>query len=627
MIATPSPFLPLPSPEEMESLVAAGKGDELAAWLARREERIAQADESLGDPYRHGFELPHWSDADRLVAECLLVYSAGGKRASKSEWAAKRVVRAACTYPRGKIWCFQDNERSSITMQQSLIYKYLPKAYKEMMPLRDRIAKMVYSQAGGFTDRLLILPNETEIHFLTYNQEPEDYQGWELGSPRHLVDKIRRDDPATEAVPNVGAWPDEDMPMTWLETLKQRCSTRGSKILWTYSPLLGITTTIKDVTGGMRTIESRPAELLSERQNVPGLPKGHMPYIQRGTMGESKTAAIYFFTQWNPASGYNEEGGIKALCVGQPTDYIERNAYGYARDTVNRACPLFSTDINVIRPEDAPSTGTNYLLVDPAGKRNWYMFWIRITGEDPPRYVIYREWPDAVTFGEWAVPSQNPRQPDGDPGPAQRCLGYSIARYKQLILEQERIRPPIREGKLHEPDPLRRALAVKALEAAGFHEPYPAEAARALLDVVEPIFERGIDPRAGKEERTAVTGGGTCLIEKLADENHDPRTGEIVAPRMYFTPMAGLGVEEGFTAINHLLYYNREEEVIPFYNAPQLYVVNTCAHMIWSLSNFTGMGGDKAGGKDPMDLARYLATSEWRHIEGGRLQVYGGGSY
>ena len=85
-----------------------------------------------------------------------------------------------------------------------------------------------------------------------------------------------------------------------------------------------------------RTVRALPSELLP-RQNLPDLLDGQMPYIQETFMPRSR--AIYFFSCFNPFGGDHPE--IKALCEGKTEEYIERVAYGFARDSVARALPKF----------------------------------------------------------------------------------------------------------------------------------------------------------------------------------------------------------------------------------------------------------------------------------------------
>src|SRR5581483_389240 len=466
---TPHPFLPWFSDDDLLRVLAAPDGAEKVARLYQdREERIWLAGDKepdKGEPFTYGFELEHWKDADRLLRDFEYLYVAGGNRASKSEWAAKRLVKAALTYGNSIIWCLQSTEENSRDTQQKHIWKFLPDAIKALNYRNDpkHVYKVRWSLATGFTEGLLVLPNKTQIVFKTYKQDPAEHQGIELGARR---DKVVPD------VPNIGAWADENMTVKWLETLKTRVSTRGAKMLWTYTAIDGITTTIKEFLGTPKTVESRPSELLASRVNIPGLPVGHMPYIQRPTTAGG--AVIYFFTQWNPFSGYGESGGVKQLCEGKSTEYIERKAYGFARDVMNKAFPMFG-EWNIVDPKHVPTTGTNYMFTDPAGARNWATLWVRVVkGGD---HYIYRDWPDAQTYGEWAIPSEDTHQPDGDPGDAQKTLGFGT---EQLASEWRRLEAGVTgDGKREE------------------------------------IFQRFIDPRAGKTEHIEEHGG-TCLVDKFA---------------------------------------------------------------------------------------------------------------
>ena len=181
---TPCPELPWLSDDELLAALELPDGPvQVAALFKERVERIWLASDE-GDPFYYGFELPHWKDCDWLQRDNDLVYCAGGKRASKSERAAKRIVQAAMKYPKGVIWCFQDNHPTSIATQQKLIWKYLPSQIKALNGKQDRRKTFAvgYTLKNGFSDGVLVLPNKTAIHFLTYNSEVTDYQGWEIGA-------------------------------------------------------------------------------------------------------------------------------------------------------------------------------------------------------------------------------------------------------------------------------------------------------------------------------------------------------------------------------------------------------------------------------------------------------------
>lgn len=583
---TPHPFLPWFTESEIVGALRQPDGPaKVAALFKEREERIVMASED-GDPLRCGFELRNWPDADRLVREHKLIYVAGGKRASKSEWAAKRVVQAALAHPRGIIWCMQDNVRTSISTQQKLIWKFLPPELKRLNGKEDRrkVFKISYTPANGFANGIIVLPTRTEIHFLTYNQDVKEFQGWEIGANVSLEPDVLSPESGKShgAVPNIGAWADENLTLPWLETLDFRSTTRSAKILWTFSTTEGITTTIKEVLGTPETVESRFAELLPDRVNIPGLPVGHMPYIQHCT--RPKTAAIYFFTEFN-VFGENYPG-VKSLCQGRPSHYIEENAYGYARDVMNKAFPLFG-EWNIVDPKNIPAAGTNYMFTDPAGARNWATLWVRATPGG--KLWIYRDWPDAQTYGEWAVPADDPTQPDGKPGSAQRSLGLGVDQLKELWISLEsKVLSPV----------------------SGASDTRLNDSRR------ETIFQRFIDPRAGRNPH-ADSHGGTCLVDQFADGKNP----------MILTPASGVDVERGLSVVNDLLWWDNTKPLDMVTNSPRLFVSRECKQIIWMMTNYTGRGGEKAGAKDFADLVRYMALAELEHYTDNTLKSHGGGAY
>lgn len=622
---TPHPLLPWLAPEEELALADLPGGlEELAKLHNERERRIRDATED-GDPFRWGFELDHWGEADTELKRVKSgQYISGGKRATKSERAAKRVVQAAMFLPKAKIWCLQGDITTSIATQQQLIWKYLPKEIKKLNGRGRRgVAKINYSIDGGFTERVLVLPNRSSIFFLTFNQEPKDYQGWAIGSAEHdKVEELCRRHPWLH---NLGAWADEDMPLDWFTTITERCTTTGAKWLWTFTTLSGITTTIKQVLGTPRTIKSRRAELLAaEVKHVEDCPPGEMPYVvEPSTPGVS---VMYFHTDLNPFPPNYEN--MKALYGHRSSDVIKNNLYGYARDTLNRAWPLFGA-WNIVKPEHLPAVGTNYMVMDPAGSRNWATIWVRVAPGNPRKLYVYRDWPPAQEYGEWAVPSSDPHQPDGDMGPAQRSFGWGYAQYKNEWLRRERIVPLVRLGHVIERDPYRQGMveqAVTALKAKGV-EGETLNSQLSTLNFQELIRDRLIDPRAGKSPH-ATEKGGTCIMDELARENREPNTGRLIAPRMFFYAAPGLNLDkEGIPAVNALLYWDTEEPLTPQLNEPHLYVSEECQQVIWCLENYTARGGESGGTKDMADLLRYMATADLRHADPAAVRSVGGGSY
>ena len=621
----PHPYLKLPGAAEVARLLSeAGGRERLLEFLQRRQQRLRMANE---DPLQWGFEADTWRDADALLQgtwrakeeeeekedederrDCYILAIFGGNRAMKTWYAVKRAVQVADLVPRTRLLIGAEKELSSITTVQADrggVWYYLRAKYGHLNGnKRHPIVKINWSQSGGFTDRKLVLPNGSEIYFPTYNENPGDYEGWEFGAPayEYLRVKLELERQGRFCPPNIGAVMDESMPLNWLLMLSRRVKFRKAKLLWPFTPVKGITPAIKELVGSSaQTLESRPSELLP-RQNLPDVPAGQMPYIRKCVFPGAM--AIYFFSEVNrfstsPGRTYYDE--VKELCAGKTTEYVERVAYGLARDSVARAFPTFGP-WNIVRREQLPAVGTNYKFTDPAGARNWATWWVRVTPGDPPSLYIYRDWPDAQTYGEWAVPTErqvsdeNRKGWDGDPGPAQHGLGLGVTKLKLLFLELERVKGGT------ERDPYRKRLWERA-QTKGWD---PAE-------VREEIAERYVDPRAGKSEHLAEQGG-TCIIDEFAEEQVDG-DGQVIAPGMELIPASGVNIDEGLTAVNELLSWNQDEPLCPVTNQPHLFVCEDCQQARWMFENYTGLAGEKGACKDFADLARYMALAKLTHVD------------
>lgn len=542
---------------------ARGDADKTIALLEAfsvREELIRMA---KADPYAHEPPLPHWHDADELLAgkwrgealygeelKTLFAIILGGNRSGKSRFAGWRTVRSAVENPGSNIICLAENEKTSIETQQAIIWHYLPAEYKALNNKRGNFY-IKHTDYGGFgKERLLALPNGSKFHFKTYNQDPGDCEGWMFGTAGKVC---------------VGVWADENLRVNWLAMLLRRLRFQQAHLLWSYTPINGMTPTIKEAVGSDgEVLCSREAELLAEAVNVPGLPRGHMPYVQRAAL--HRGAVIYFWSEFNPFGdgdrSYYE--GVKEDCAGRSSEYSQRIAYGYTRDTVGKPFPLFGA-WNVIAADHIPAKGANFLFVDPAGGRNWAAFWVRVTPDG--RHYIYREWPDEQTYGEWALPNiEN--------------TGDNLA-------------------KLHKAGPAQNSLGLGVTEL---------KATWYALEHGEVIEERYIDPRAGRNPH-AAEHGGTCLIDDLAAD-HVGADGRQV-PGMDFIPASGVSMEEGLTQVNELLHWRHTEPLDMVRNAPKLFVSRDCHQVIGALNHWPGpAAGEKHPWKDFADLLRYMAVAD-----------------
>lgn len=515
---SPHPVIRMP---DIKMLVEKIGIEKTAQILELREDKILA--EQL-DPYRHGFEPDHWKKADELLKEKQEILVLGGNRAGKTEWMAKRVIQTLINKDKAMVWCLHTTQKSSIQMQQNVVWKYMPPELKNCK--KTKVTNIAYSQKNGFSEESFILPNGSQCVFMNYAQKRDVIEGGEC-------DLI---------------WCDELVPMDWVETLRYRIVTRRGKLAITFTPISGYSQVVKEFVAGCSFKEWLPSPILDKDiQYVGGVPKGHMPFI--ADSHRSNASVIWFHSQLNPYNPFDEL--VKTL-DGKNLYEKKIRAYGWADNTVGNQFPRFS-DSHIIDSKDVPAEGTNYMVVDPAGARNWFMIWAR-KGNDGNLYV-YREWPD-ISLGEWALPSE---KPDGKEGMAQRNgAGMGIDDYKRLIRK---------------------------------------------LEGDEEIMERYIDPRAGATQAVG-RDGGTSIIE-LLDGGDEP---------MYFSPAAGISIEQGVAMINDLIAWNQEEPLSPL-NQPKLFVTKNCKNLIYCIKEWTGADGDKGSTKDPIDCLRYLVVMQPEFID------------
>ena len=529
---TKHPIIHLPTEDEVVGLARAIGAEKTADVLKRREEKI-QAE--ITDPYRHGYEPESWADADDLLMNGNELLIMGGNRAGKTEYAAKRVMQLLCTRPNSRIWCLHTTSQTSIQMQQAVIWKYMPPEFKNAK--KTKVTNIQYSQKNGFTDATFVLPNRSQCFFMNYGQEKKVIEG---GEPDLI-------------------WCDELVPQDWIETLRYRLVTRSGKMILTFTPITGFTPVVKDYVAGCRIKKTRFADLLPETQNVPGIPKGHMPYIAECSKGSANV--IWFHSILNRYSPFEQ---IKLALRGRGPYEVKIRAYGWAESLAGSQFPRFG-EANIIPADQIPEEGTNYMAVDPAGSRNWFMVWLRI--DEYGNKFVYREWPD-ISMGEWALPSE---KSDGRPGPAQKQgAGMGLTEIKEHIL---------------------------------------------TLENGEEIAERYIDPRAAGSP-VINKEGGTTLLQLLDEE----------PCAMYFTPAAGLRLEEGISIINDWFAYDQNQEISAI-NQPKLFISEECHNLMWCLREWTGLDNEKGASKDPIDALRYIAVMQPDYGGSDSYKAIGGGSY
>jgi len=487
------------------------------------------------DPYRYGFALPNWEYADKVLDKFRTVLLFGANRSSKTTWCSRRVVKSALENPGSIIYCFSQNKEISVLVQQGEVYKSLPEEYKSKK--LTSVESINYSFKNGFTDNNLVLPNKSRIVFKFYTQWLQDdtiLEGMELGSP----------DPK---VANVGAWLDEYLlGMDLIDRLYLRLATRDAKLLLSFTPKDGETETVKNFREKARTIETREVREGLSRQH-------RVPYYQENE--KLNTGIVYFHSKDNPWSGYKT---LLEQCVAKgDDDYALTALYGVPTKMSGSQFPLFSTEVNVIPHNKIPRENvTRYMILDPAGRKNWFMCWIAVDANET--YYVYREWPD-VSVGDWA--KWHGGKIIG--GEGSKGLGYGIQDYVDLILRYEASENDGEKG--------------------------------------EDIFERIIDPRLGAAKYQSQNGASS-IIEDLADAG------------LSFLPAPGLDIEDGLQALQTKLAYVPTKPIDGI-NRPHFYVSDRCENIISAMQQYTGNGGPDEAQKDPIDCLRYAAISGINYID------------
>jgi len=648
----PHPLLRLPTAQE----IAAAMRQPLQYGLhhvshafAMHRAAVEAADERTGEPLTHGFVLEPWYTLVEQFQRARTVYNGGGKRASKTECAAWLFVKSCLAYPGGRRWVLGETEKSSQNIQQPAIWKYLPRAWRVNLNAKEsREFKLKYAEGRGFSDNLLVMPTEppTIIQFLSFIQDPQHYQGWKLGAESHKQVALKVSEDREIPLPNMGWWADENMPLLWLETAETRSQDLQSCGLWTFSPLEGITATIKEMLGSPSVLQQEAAELLPhDRVFVPGCKPGHMPTVVE--CSRPRTRAVFFFRKDNPFARYADHA---AEIRSKPEAVIMRDSYGWAIDIRHRAFPKFGA-VHIIKPEHLPAEGTNYMFTDPAGARRWATLWVRV---DPRGYhFIYRDWPDKARFGDWAVPSDREEEPDGRAGMAQQSDGMGVTGYKELFLAEESLTLQINaQGDWAEKDPYRRRLSDRLMASARksnrsdqsdksdrSHRWDPEDVREVRSGLAEPIREevlsRRVDPRAAGSEHAQEQGAKT-VVDLFAERIVAP--GGVVIEPMILEPAYGgrqVGTGEnaqigtGLAEVNELLDWDPLDPngMVPGLNEPKLFVCVTCEQVIWMFQTYTARGGPKGGCKDFADLVRYMALADLQYISAESLLVTGGGTY
>lgn len=571
--------------------------------LRRREEAIRLEEE---DPFRHGYEPAMWRLVDRQVIErrletncepfVLNVTLLGGIRSGKTDFAAKRIVQHFIYTERAWCWALHETERSSQTIGQGRIYKYLPAEFRtDSGNLKsNRENKLKYKHGFGFTGMAFTLLGRL-FDFKVYGADNAALQGAELTC----------------------GWSDELVPKVVAETVQERLNTKAALVagmkgefrealayldagkpipgellarvytgvhLRSFTPKEGYTPVVADTLDGAVTTIEEPAEILpiygprAVDGTQPILGYQNVPRVKRCKRRDH--IVCYFHTKDNLYGG-NWRGLMVTLETAK--DEEKRiTAYGDVKKAWAGAFPKFKDTVHVIKRSQVPKKGTWYHVVDPCSGRNFFMGWYLRDAHN--RTYVIREWPQAGDYipgvgdpGDWAVSSTTAKKFDGDMGPAQVSFGFGLNDYKDEIARVEKELGEWWNAKTN---------------ADGILEPGP------------PIVpeERHMDSRFGNAP-TPREDASTTLIEEFEEIG------------IYFEPAPGEHQSEGIQLINTELSFDDSKPVSSL-NAPKLYIVDECQAHIFALQNWTGKDGQKGACKDPKDVLSYHLLSAPEDVSG-----------
>lgn len=697
-VPAPHPIVPFFSEAQIADLKTRPDGMEVyLAGLRAHMEAVAAAEwdeaKPLGtDPFRNGFKLPHWriarwllgldpkreaarrcgsnalpGTAPTLCPELAEIFEdwkrtphfqsfgpemqaallslpeevqrqmffvwigLGGNRATKSELCAWLTVETAVRVPGVTCFCVSETLATSRKTQQALIWKYLPLEIKKLNDKPDprKIFKLSYTLSNGFgtAEPRVTLPNGSQLVFTTYNMEPaKQLEGVTLGSKRGRA---------------VGMWLDESATTGWFDAGRRRARFSGAVVLWSFTPVAGMTPAIKQAVGEARTVQSFPSELLSQEvRHVADCPRGHVPYL---AMPITDGAIVHYFpAQFNPFGTHAGTfyDAVKADCrnadgTWKASKYVLRIAHGYTEDVTGRAFPGFGAR-HIVTLAQVPARLTLYQFTDPHRTKPYATIWVGVTPgrSDECDYYILRDCPDEQRFGEWAVPTQRETNDetrkgwDGDPGPAAKPIGWGVARYKQEWLDLERIKVPdvLKQWEAGHGEETLDSLLKEHL-AVPWHRPIVRQAllSGAELDELrETIHERFMDARFANAQDTTESDGLTTLARRF-DEPH--QFGGRILPRMFIRGIVGHGhtVEDGLPLVNDLLDWDKDADYIPRINAPRLFVLDSCKQVRWMFENYTTKAGEEGACKEWADLMRHLAKANPTYVEPGPVRTRGGG--
>lgn len=589
----PWPSLPLPGVDEVAMMLRVPGGlKRVKDMLVARAQRIELEKD---EPLRHGYVPPIWDLVDdllcdgkevRLDLERLYpvgepwadprvagseferrlrervpgdfvttlgsreVFLSGGNRPGKSWCSARYMVHDQVENRGHEWWCGAATAEVSKDTQQKIVRHFFP---KEWLNLRDKNGRYNtrFTEKDGFTDNKYVMPNLSFTLFKNYKQDKDTLEGKAIH----------------------GAWLDELVPLWWVQTIRARLSDHDGVLIVSFTPVNGYTQSVAEFRQGADELLSVPGVLVPEETG---------PKVERAKNG----GHVVFFSPFldNP---YANHARIRKDMAGRPRKWVLMKTEGWVDKKVGVILSSFRRAAHVVRPEEIPAEGTNYMVVDPGKGKPWVAKWYRVTPGKRRRVYLYREWPCPTLYvpgqgylGEWAV---NGEKADGDAGPGQDSIAWGIDRYVREFTRLESGEPLV------------------GVSPVGPERKW----------VKEVIQERIMDSRALSEATHRRGESNTCLGDELLDAGMD------------FTAASGLSVDDGVEVMLQWFDWDVNEPVSAE-NCPDFYVNEECTNSIFAYETWTNLDGQKGACKDFIDPDRYFFLSDPVWVDPTRRVVSGG---
>jgi hypothetical protein len=535
----------------------------------------------------------------------------GANRSGKTNMGACTMQRWAMhTHDEMGLFLAQQFQVSTQTVQPRL-WDYMPAEWRVKHMGEDWYVH--YKDLKGFSEAQYQVPTGCKVIGKFYSQDPKDAL---VGCEAKL------------------AWPDEEIPLHWMEELGRRLASRRGQMLATFTPVSGYTppvkmfldgaTVVRTCTGYMlprdggeqwpwaavgltrEEFEGRAHELRNNK--LPTIPASRpedcvawldesaaaKPAAQHGRVWEDvprvarcfdpRQAVVWFQSSDNP---YGEPMELLAREGGKSADRIRTIIYGIAVKSRSSVFASYNERVHVT--PSPPEHGINYCLMDPAGDRNFAVAWIRST---PWLDTPYREWPGNYNIpgvgvpGPWAKGSgKNKGWNDGARDEGQESFGFGLLRMKYEIARLEGWSDYESWASRHQPQDIADAIAMPSEEEIRAWD--EANGARERME------GRFVDSRPASSVRIENDRPVT-LLTQLNDLGG-----------WYWSTTPGDDIADGCAMIVDALAYETSGDgavKVP----PRFKVCECCRNIRFALATYTGADGQKGAVKDWIDLLRYF---------------------